>query len=409
MNIDSLFLKMFCSFVREEKLNIEKELTEEDWMRLYQLANLHHINPIILEMAVKMPGFENLPVEFQMSWKREAMMSVIRQTQKTAAFLSLYEEINRQGIYPLVVKGAVCRNMYAQPDFRMSADEDLLVKKEDFKKLDAFLLAHGFRKLDEQDETDLNILHEVGYQNPAKDLYLEIHLTLFPEESGAYGHFNKLFPEPFENAVDIEIDGKTIKTLSYTEHFLYLLCHSAKHFLHSGFGVRQLCDIILFAEKYGSEIDWQKIIEQTKEQHMYTFMIHLFDIGRKELKFNLEQSCYPETLAESLDSKELLDDLLAAGVFGKSSMERVHSANITLAAANQEKKTGGVIASLFPSRSYMEKNYEYVHRHAWLLPIGWIHRILGYLMKEKNVDNKKVLEVGNQRVLMLKKYGMIDE
>lgn len=410
MNIDNLFLDMFCSFVREEKQdNLDTDLTEPEWRRLYELGKLHNINPIILEMAVQVSEFEMLPSEFQASWKQEAMMAVIRQTQRTAAFLALYEEMNRIGIYPLVVKGVVCRNLYSQPDFRMSSDEDLLVRKEDFKKLDSFLLKKGFEKQGDAHTEELDKLHEVAYRNYAKDLYLEIHLTLFPEESGAYGHFNRLFPNPFEKAVDILIEGKQIKTLSYTEHFLYLLCHSAKHFLHSGFGVRQLFDIILFAEQYGNQIDWKQVIRQTKQQHMYIFMIHLFDIGKKVMKFDITKTGYPEELDADLDSDELLEDLLAAGVFGRSSMERLHSSNITLAAANQEKKTGGLIASLFPSRSYIESKYEYVKKHGWLLPIGWIHRIFEFLIKDKDVDNKKVLEMGSQRVQILKKYGMIDE
>lgn len=409
MNVDRLFLKMFAGFVRENNLDQTEKLTEEEWKQLYHLGHLHQINPIVLEMSSKLPGFEELPAEFQVSWKREAMMTVISQARRTSAFLALYEEMNRQDLYPLVIKGAVCRNLYPQPDFRMSSDEDILVKKEDLKKLDHFLLERGFQKEEEITGLDLEHLHEITYRNNANELYLEVHFTLFPEESGAYGHFNFLFEEPFTHAVDVEIEGKRVKTLSYTDHFLYLLCHSVKHFLHSGFGVRQLFDILLFAEKYGDKIDWEQIITMTKEQHIYIFLIHLFDIGRKELGFDMEKTGYPEPIAEDLDSEDLLSDLLAAGVFGKSSMERIHSSNITLAAADREKQTGGVMASLFPNRSYMEKKYEYVKKHGWMLPIGWMQRIIEYLRKGKEIDNKKVLEMGSQRVEMLKKYGMIDQ
>ena len=36
---------------------------------------------------------------------------------------------------------------------------------------------------------------------------------------------------------------------------LYLLLHAFKHFLHSGFGIRQVSDIILFSEKYRDQIE----------------------------------------------------------------------------------------------------------------------------------------------------------
>jgi hypothetical protein len=219
-----------------------------------------------------------------------------------------------------------------------------------------------------------------------------------------------MFEGLHKTAVCLSIDGSDIWTLNFTEHFLYLLAHSAKHFLHSGFGVRQVFDIILFAEIYGSQMDWKEIIKKTKKNRIYTFMINLFDIGVKYMRFDLEKACWPseeQLLDGTLDSEDLLMDLLVGGVYGASSDERRYSSNITLAAADKEGQAGGLMASLFPKASYIAQKYEYVKKHSWLLPIGWGHRIMEYILKKKNVNNRQILELGNQRVQILKKYGMI--
>lgn len=35
--------------------------------------------------------------------------------------------------------------------------------------------------------------------------------------------------------------------MNASDHLFYLICHALKHFYHSGFGIRQVCDILLFA------------------------------------------------------------------------------------------------------------------------------------------------------------------
>ena len=38
--------------------------------------------------------------------------------------------------------------------------------------------------------------------------------------------------------------------------------HMAAHLAATGFGVRQICDLVLLVEKKGDEIDWNKFIKK---------------------------------------------------------------------------------------------------------------------------------------------------
>ena len=65
------------------------------------------------------------------------------------------------------------------------------------------------------------VYQEVPYQNPRNGLYFELHMDLFPQESGAYGHFNQLFEDAFDTCMETEIQGSKVLTLNPKQHFLY--------------------------------------------------------------------------------------------------------------------------------------------------------------------------------------------
>ena len=90
---------------------------------------------------------------------------------------------------------------------------------------------------------------------------------------------------------------------------------------------------------------------------------------------------------------ELLEDILEGGVFGDSSMSRKHSSNITLQAVSESKRgkkaKASVLQSLFPDRRYMERNYSYLKKHRFLLPVAYLSRIGKYL-KENEAEQREL-------------------
>ena len=114
-------------------------------------------------------------------------------------------------------------------------------------------------------------------------LHIELHRQLFSENSYKYNYLEKIFKNVFKNSNSVEINGVKVKTFSYDEHLLYLICHSTKHFLASGFGIRQLCDLVMFVNCYGKEINWEYIWINLERLNLMTFVLNLMDIGVKYL------------------------------------------------------------------------------------------------------------------------------
>lgn len=408
MRNQKVFLNSLNSFLHSEAdFHGTRKLEAEDWEEILKYASKHAVLPIVYDAAWQKTSFKKVPEQVRMEYKTRIMGRIVFQTRATDLFLDVYKRMTKLGITPLVMKGIICRDMYEYPDYRVSNDEDILIERKNFPKLDQILQQCGFRR---EFVEDYRKEHEITYHHQGNKLHLEVHLSLFPEESGSYGRLNKEFPHVFERQIIHEINGVQIHTLDVTQHMLYLLCHGLKHFLHSGFGIRQLCDMILFAETYGKQINWNEIIKRTKRQNMYIFWMNLFDIGERYLGFSWKKAGLARPDREILDSELMLEDILDSGIFGKSSKERVHSANITLQASDGTgKKNTGMMASLFPDVGYMRRQYPYLVNHKWLLPAAWIQRMISYKKSMRGRDMTKPIETGKQRVELLRRYGIIEE
>lgn len=403
------FLKILESFMHGKTYHLPEAFTQIE--ELYQMAGIHKMTAAVYEQIrgealLQQPEYTNLARSFKGYTMREVMM----QMQRADGFLRIYEKMCAQGVRPLVVKGIICRNLYEKSDYRVSGDEDILIRKEDFAVCDAILVAEGFQR--EEPDTE-HLPQEIPYINPQNGVYIEMHFDLFAEESGAYGHLNKEFEDAYATCIAEDIQGRTVWTLHPTLHLFYLICHSLKHFLHGGFGIRQVCDMVMMAEYYGADIDWEYISGRLQELRMEGFWNGLAEIGRKYLGCSFEKAHYPVFLQkEHVNCDHLLLDLLDSGIFGDSTMERKHSSNITLAAAESGKKdtVASVKASLFPGKAYMEKGYPWIKKCPWLLPVAWGMRIVGYLKSKRKSSKEEPggMEIGMSRVELLREYGIID-
>ena len=215
--------------------------------------------------------------------------------------------------------------------------------------------------------------------------------------------------------MEVPVQGSIVTTMEPTDHLFYLICHAFKHFLHSGFGIRQVCDIVLFANHYGEKIEWDRIIANCKKIHAEHFAVSLFRIGENYLTFDPEKSHFPKEWKKiAVDEEPMLMDLLDSGIYGDSSMSRKHSSNMTLSAvsANKQgkKQSHGVLRTLFPPAKSLEGRFTYLQKRPYLLPVAWVDRILRYRKETQRISNDDAVEsikIGNQRTELLRYYKII--
>lgn len=399
--MDKLY-SQFLTLLSSSLHNDIPEFSEEvDWETLYRLAGEHMIAPVIYEAARRCEKFEEAAPALRQNWRKQAIATNMLQLQKDAELHDIYKLLEKNNVHPLIVKGLVCRSLYKNPHSRLSGDEDMLVKSDEWERCEKVLSDYGLTS----DESDGAVVTWQGKNG----VHLEIHRTLFPEDSAAYGHLNEAFRDVFDEAIHGTFCDIPVYTLSPTHHFLYLICHSVKHFLGSGFGVRQLCDISLFAEKYSNDIDWNEIHTWLKKWGYDVLTANLLDIGIKYL--GLHEECVKLPTDENLiDSEPLLMDLFDSGVYGKSTQSRVHSSRITLNAVEGKTSGKSVFKTVFPPKEALIKDYPKLEKNPAYLPVAWAKRIAKYgaeSLHSKNNSPVESVQIGNQRVELMKKYRII--
>ncbi len=389
-------------------------LTEAEWTALFQMAERHRILPLVFEAVYACPAAQAADPALLRPYKQRTIQLVLLQTLKGGQFLAMYRHLLDGGVAPIVVKGAICRSLFPQPDHRLSGDEDLLVLPEDFAAFDRLMLDFG---MDYADPTQNRAeAYEIPYGKPGSPLYIEAHKSLFPPQSQAYGDLNRCFARAHQRTITVTLDGVPVRTLGYTDHLLYLICHAFKHFLHSGFGIRQVCDIVLMANAHGQEVDWHSILRTLETLHADRFAAALFRIGGKYLTFDPVQAAYPaEWQAIPVDEGPLLEDLLSGGIYGATDADRAHSSTLTLnaVAADRQGRVGRLspIKSLFPPAADLTGRYPYLTRRPWLLPFAWLCRLAGYVWElltgRKKSSGLESLRIGEQRLALFRLYGII--
>ena len=393
------------------------------WKKLFDLAEIHHLLPLMTDQLYRCESFQRDIIRNRQGLLLEdkvkkSLELITGQMVRTDRFVELCQYLGELDLVPTVVKGITLRSYYMRPEYRISIDEDFYVEDKDFARYHQALLDFGLQSVGKND--DLQNLCETAYEDIDTHLHIELHKQLIPESSAAYGHLNRYFTSSHRSTEIREIRSPInstrtaqIKTLSPSDHLFFLILHAYKHFAHSGFGIRQICDICILSEIDGWRIGWDTLWNKCRDTKLEYFTAAIFKIGEKYLGFDREKAHFPNSQDISLvDEQPLLKDILNGGVYGTSSRKRIHSSNITLQALAENKPgkkhlPGNVMHAVFLPLSSMKRKYPYLEKYPIMLPAAWIHRIARYIKENHNRKLLDSVKVGEQRIELLRYYHII--
>lgn len=372
-----------------------------DWPAVFALAGQQKLLPILFEAVRKMPAAEENAALFAVT-KQQVIGQVLNQTVRSAEFSDVYHKLRSAGLHPIVVKGQLCSRLYPLKDHRISADDDLYISDAEFMACHKQLLANGLTTDTPADE--LATADEVSYTKNDSPLYIELHRHLFDPSEDAHDELNHFFAD----LKPVEIDG--FLAMPPHEHLLYLLLHAYKHFVRSGIGLRQFCDIGLWAWEYHDEIDWQRLREQCKSVHAATFAAAAFRIARDYLGIEFD---LPAPWSDAVDAEPLLHDSLCGGVYGSNDLTRLHSSTVTLNAvkASRTGEKSSVLRTVFPKREYLEQRYPYLKKRPYLLPVAWAQRLAHYASEKQSGAGNSAsgsIKLAKERIELMKRYDIMD-
>ena len=395
---EALFLSALRCGIRGEKLP-GCTWQGQDLNLVLRLAMEHQVTALIAQAVVPDEGEKGKLAPLFALGRRDTL----GQASHTAEFLLLLDALEAEGLRPAVVKGMVCRSLYPQPEQRPSTDEDLLIRDEDFAAYHAALLRYGLTPVHPEAPTEG--ADEVSYWDKSKGLFIELHMRLFPPDSDSYGECNRYFSDVLDHTVETSIYGRRVSTLSPTDHVLFLLCHAYKHMLHGGVGLRQICDMGLFTERFEREIDWSRVSSVCDALGIGYLCRAFFRVAQQHLGLR-----WPAAFAgEEIDEIPLLLDCLRGGIWGVEDPNRQHSSTLTLeavAAQKQGRVNRGAWHSVFLPVSSLVSRFPYLRKRPWLLPVAWVQRVWLYLTRDRaNVSD--TLRQGRERIELLRQYKIL--
>lgn len=372
-----------------------------DWPAIFTLANQQKLLPVLFETVRKMPAAEENTAVFAVT-KQQVIGQVLNQTVRSAEFADLYRKLRKAGLRPIVVKGQLCSRLYPLRDHRISADDDLYIPDAEFMACHEQLLANGLTTDTPADE--LPTADEVSYTKNGSPLYIELHRHLFDSSEDAHDELNHFFTD----INPVEMDG--LLAMPPHEHLLYLILHAYKHFVRSGIGLRQFCDIGLWAREYHDEIDWQCLHDQCASVHAATFAAAAFCVARAYLGIEFD---LPAPWNASVDVEPLLHDTLCGGVYGSNDYTRLHSSTVTLNAvkASRTGEKSSVLSTVFPKREYLERRYPYLKKRPYMLPVAWVQRIAHYASEKQSGAGSSAsgsIKLAKERIELMKQYDIMD-
>ncbi|AEV68685.1 nucleotidyltransferase domain-containing protein [Acetivibrio clariflavus] len=405
------FISLLSSFIKdatpvkpgcigEDKEKDDSGHDNVDWGKIYKLASIHSLGGAVYLAVQKLDEADKPEADILNKLKSEFFYATYRFEEQEREYRKIVELLNREKIKHLFFKGVIVRDYYPVKQVRTQGDIDFLIYPEDRKKVEKIFTDLGYRNF----STKWHDKFKKG------KIVFEGHDNLVNTEINSKVDYSAYFANAWEYAKPKEY-GYTYE-LDMNYHLAFLITHIAKHFYEKGAGVRLILDIAVILNKYGEELDFQKIwkhLENIKldlfAKHIFALCERWFGVKAPGMYFEMDESTY------SYISKYILE----GGTFGYS------NDNIAISALRKEyEKTGSfehikikaMLKKIFLSFDIMREIYPILKKHPYLLVFAWIHRgIKCIVIKRKRTFRiikgiREFSEEGKNTYIMMKKIGL---
>ena len=317
-----------------------------------------------------------------------------------AALRMIADEFEKSGIPYLPFKGEPIRKYYPNPELRTMGDIDVLIQTKDRKPTDEIMHRLGYRKFVDN--------HAVWtYLKP--NLMFEIHDVMFYEHLSNSIDYREYFSHVWETAILAE--GENGYVPEPNRHFIYLICHMAKHIINKGIGFRAFLDLVFMSQKE-QQLNWDWIAAELERLELLDFAKTCFALCERWFHVTMPFSTagLEEAFFENTTAKMFRD-----GTFGLQN-EQNEAAYFAKEIRRYDQSYWRTAISLtwkrlFPPYEDMQLIpwYRFVDGRPWLMPVAWVYRWI-YTATHKFKDSRELfMKPFIKRKLIEKREKFIDD
>lgn len=384
LNREQLELCRLLSLALHNKA-LERLSPDVDYARVIAVAESHKV------MALLHPVLEHAGLQ-ESIWKivdRKGEQTV-RQSYRLL-MLSRYVIglLKENGIDAILLKGCGTAAWYPVPELRKSGDIDLLFKSEDeTRKALQILAQQGFVTTEDQPAN-----HHIVCES-RDSVSLELHMSLAePFDSEKTNRFlADCQKEYFAHRRVVDCMGVAFELTSDGYHAFYLLLHMLQHYVRAGFGVKLLCDWVVFWESPLSEEEKKIFLRLTQESGTFGFAVMMTRVcvkylGLREKQVEFLMQAEPKDVCDL--TEELMAEIFEAEEFGHSSKDRMVMLRGT-----------GLMDYAREFHHQMKLNYPKAGKIMVLYPVLWIMTLCGFLYRNRTlrkVSGRQILKKAKKR------------
>ncbi len=384
LNREQLELCRLLSLALHNKA-LERLSPDVDYARVIAVAESHKV------MALLHPVLEHAGLQ-ESIWKivdRKGEQTV-RQSYRLL-MLSRYVIglLKENGIDAILLKGCGTAAWYPVPELRKSGDIDLLFKSEDeTRKALQILAQQGFVTTEDQPAN-----HHIVCES-RDSVSLELHMSLAePFDSEKTNRFlADCQKEYFAHRRVVDCMGVAFELTSDGYHAFYLLLHMLQHYVRAGFGVKLLCDWVVFWESPLSEEEKKIFLRLTQESGTFGFAVMMTRVcvkylGLREKQVEFLMQAEPKDVCDL--TEELMAEIFEAEEFGHSSKDRMVVLRGT-----------GLMDYAREFHHQMKLNYPKAGKIMILYPVLWIMTLCGFLYRNRTlrkVSGRQILKKAKKR------------
>jgi hypothetical protein len=227
-----------------------------NWERFVRLADYHRLYPLIYPALTKVND-PRIPPEVLQKLQKDCQSNRIRQLKLAGELTRLAGLISAEGLTLISLKGPLfAQQLFGNIGLRASRDLDLLVKREEFDRVEQLLYREGYRFVVNPEEVDLEHMdkrmHHHAYRHPQKGILVELHYGL------SFFELNLNCQELIRRAKECQFNQSFLYTLAPEDEILFLMLHGARH---ACMRLRWLADIVEIMQQK-KFCDWGTLVEQ---------------------------------------------------------------------------------------------------------------------------------------------------
>lgn len=310
------------------------------------MAKKHQIAPILMQAMTYQTSSDAAMCRMQLL-QSSAMSLSISETQM-AEVQTLCEAFAEAGVDHAPLKGVLIKQYYPMESMRSMSDIDILVRTEQYAKIEPIMKRLGYTFEVESD-------HEYNWRKG--HVHAELHKCLIPSYNEDYYSYYNDGWDFFHPTKDHRYE------MQDEDLFIYLFTHYTKHFRDGGIGVKHLTDLWVF-RRAKPNMDESYLIKELKKLHLDEFYANVTATA----EYWFEDGELTDTV------ERMTHHIITCGAFGRQALQQKAEALRNAPAKGKHSKLRWVLRKIFLPYKNMCQKYPFLRRLPFLLPIMWIAR-----------------------------------